>query len=264
MHCTRPPIVPCPVAAGRQLLLLLRAISFCTAPIRRVEPRQLSADLRDRATCQFNTDRMIDALISALNAKLLDAGVTDDGRPNSALELVNGVPIMEYCDTHKLNPDERLQPFGQTGRAIVESTGLRILRRHRERPYRNRRHQCGQSRRPAETPVSSWHSQQESAAWPRPQHRRNVSGCSSAESAFRRPVGRKPHVRASRANRPSNSCEVGGLTCASARMSRTPTDGRHQSYPLPDDADKHHSETSGLDHKAHDWLSADARGPRLR
>ena len=35
-------------------------------------------------------------------ARLYDAGVTDDGLPYLAMEYVDGQPITDYCDQHKL------------------------------------------------------------------------------------------------------------------------------------------------------------------
>ncbi len=44
-------------------------------------------------------------------ARLLDGGVTQDGRPFFAMEYVEGVPIDTYCDAHRLTIDERLRLF---------------------------------------------------------------------------------------------------------------------------------------------------------
>jgi len=35
-------------------------------------------------------------------AKVFDAGVSDEGSPYFVMEHVEGVRIMEYCDTHTL------------------------------------------------------------------------------------------------------------------------------------------------------------------
>jgi serine/threonine-protein kinase len=43
--------------------------------------------------------------------RLLDGGVTEDGRPYFAMEYVDGKPIDQYCDEHRLTIDERLQYF---------------------------------------------------------------------------------------------------------------------------------------------------------
>lgn len=44
-------------------------------------------------------------------ARLLDAGMTDDGTPWLAMEYVDGVPITEWCDTRGLGVRERLRLF---------------------------------------------------------------------------------------------------------------------------------------------------------
>jgi eukaryotic-like serine/threonine-protein kinase len=44
-------------------------------------------------------------------ARLLDGGLTDDGRPYLVLEYVDGVPITEYCDRHRLGIDDRIRLF---------------------------------------------------------------------------------------------------------------------------------------------------------
>lgn len=44
-------------------------------------------------------------------AQVFDAGATSDGRPYFVMELVEGEPITEYCDTHRLSTRERLELF---------------------------------------------------------------------------------------------------------------------------------------------------------
>ncbi|HEX7121496.1 MAG TPA: serine/threonine-protein kinase [Gemmatimonadaceae bacterium] len=44
-------------------------------------------------------------------ARLLDAGMTDDGTPWLAMEYVDGVPLTEWCDTRGLGVRERLRLF---------------------------------------------------------------------------------------------------------------------------------------------------------
>ena len=54
-------------------------------------PRQVIA--------RFEAERQALALMDHPNiARVLDAGTTDTGRPYFVMELVNGVPITEYCD----------------------------------------------------------------------------------------------------------------------------------------------------------------------
>ena len=46
-------------------------------------------------------------------AKVLDAGATEEGQPYFVMELVEGLPITDYCDKHKLSLPERLKLFQQ-------------------------------------------------------------------------------------------------------------------------------------------------------
>lgn len=41
--------------------------------------------------------------------RILDAGIAESGRPYFVMELVNGIPITEYCRTHDLSPRECIQ-----------------------------------------------------------------------------------------------------------------------------------------------------------
>ncbi|MEM6472818.1 MAG: protein kinase [Planctomycetota bacterium] len=79
---------------------------------------------------RFEAERQALAIMDHQNiAKVLDAGVTSDGRPYFAMELVKGVPITEYCDSNKLSPNERLELFVQTCRAIQHAHQRGIIHR---------------------------------------------------------------------------------------------------------------------------------------
>ena len=59
---------------------------------------------------RFEAERQALAMMDHPNiAKVLDAGATTTGRPYFVMELVNGVPITEYCDRRRLTPRERLE-----------------------------------------------------------------------------------------------------------------------------------------------------------
>ncbi|MEM6472847.1 MAG: WD40 repeat domain-containing serine/threonine protein kinase, partial [Planctomycetota bacterium] len=62
-------------------------------------------------------------------AKVLDAGITSDGRPYFAMELVKGIPITAYCNKNRLTPDERLAIFVQVCRAIQHAHQKGIVHR---------------------------------------------------------------------------------------------------------------------------------------
>ncbi|MEM6287057.1 MAG: serine/threonine-protein kinase [Bacteroidota bacterium] len=51
-------------------------------------------------------------------ARLLDGGLTDDGRPFFAMEAVAGERIDRYCDRHRLDVGARLRLFGQVCEAV--------------------------------------------------------------------------------------------------------------------------------------------------
>ncbi len=63
---------------------------------------------------RFDTERQALALMSHPNiAQVYDAGTTTDGRPYFVMELVQGVPVTQYCDTNRLTTGERLEIFTQ-------------------------------------------------------------------------------------------------------------------------------------------------------
>lgn len=51
-------------------------------------------------------------------AAVLDAGTTADGRPYFVMELVNGPPITDYCDDHRLSIPARLALFIDVCKAV--------------------------------------------------------------------------------------------------------------------------------------------------
>src|SRR5690606_11101960 len=52
-------------------------------------------------------------------AHLLDGGITPDGDPYFAMELVDGVPITTYCNENGLGIDERLHLFRAAADAVA-------------------------------------------------------------------------------------------------------------------------------------------------
>jgi eukaryotic-like serine/threonine-protein kinase len=62
-------------------------------------------------------------------AKVLDAGATSTGRPYFAMELVKGVPIIEYCDREKLDTKARLDLFTRVCHAIQHAHQKGIIHR---------------------------------------------------------------------------------------------------------------------------------------
>jgi serine/threonine-protein kinase len=68
---------------------------------------------------RFRNERQILASIDHPHiARLLDGGSTEDGLPYFVMEYVDGKPIDEYCDTHRLSIADRLGLFGQVCAAV--------------------------------------------------------------------------------------------------------------------------------------------------
>jgi serine/threonine protein kinase/predicted negative regulator of RcsB-dependent stress response len=61
---------------------------------------------------RFRNERQILASLEHPNiARLLDGGTTGDGTPYFVMEYVEGTPVTDYCDHHRLTTTERLQLF---------------------------------------------------------------------------------------------------------------------------------------------------------
>ena len=61
---------------------------------------------------RFKAERQILASLDHPNiTRLLDGGATEDGQPYLVMEYVQGIPVDEYCDQHKLTVTERLRLF---------------------------------------------------------------------------------------------------------------------------------------------------------
>ena len=61
---------------------------------------------------RFEAEKQALAMMDHPNiAKVLDAGMTDSGRPYFVMELVKGIPVTRYCDDQHLTPEERLELF---------------------------------------------------------------------------------------------------------------------------------------------------------
>ncbi len=74
-----------------------------------------SASVIDR----FRHERQILASLDHPNiGQLLDGGTTDDGIPYLLMELIEGIPIDQYCEKHSLNITERLRLFLQVCSAV--------------------------------------------------------------------------------------------------------------------------------------------------
>ncbi|MFL6196243.1 MAG: tetratricopeptide repeat protein [Thermoanaerobaculia bacterium] len=68
---------------------------------------------------RFLSERQILARLEHPNiARLYDGGSTEDGRPYLVMELVEGLPLDEYCDSHRLTVDQRLGLFRRICAAV--------------------------------------------------------------------------------------------------------------------------------------------------
>lgn len=79
---------------------------------------------------RFEAERQTLALMEHPNiARVLDAGITQTGRPWFAMELVRGIAITEFCDAHRLSIEERLRLFMSVCRAIEHAHQRGVIHR---------------------------------------------------------------------------------------------------------------------------------------
>ena len=102
------------------------------APVRRKIALKIIKPGMDtgQVVARFEAERQALALMDHPNiAKVFDAGATGTGRPYFVMELVNGVPMTEYCDEGQLTPQERLELFVPVCRAIQHAHQKGIIHR---------------------------------------------------------------------------------------------------------------------------------------
>lgn len=90
-------------------------------PIRRVVALKLIRPGMDttRVLARFMAERQAMAELEHPNiARIYDAGTTPRGRPYFVMEYIPGVPIIEYCDTHRCGTRERVELFLQVCDAV--------------------------------------------------------------------------------------------------------------------------------------------------
>ena len=79
---------------------------------------------------RFQAEQHALAMMDHLNiARVLDAGITESGRPYFVMELVQGVPITQYCDEHHLPPHQRLELFISVCYAVQHAHQKGIIHR---------------------------------------------------------------------------------------------------------------------------------------
>src|ERR1035437_2325997 len=83
-----------------------------------------------QVVARFEAERQALALMDHPNiAKVFDAGATGTGRPYFVMELVQGVPITEFCDQNRLPAEERVKLFITVCQAIQSAHQKGIIHR---------------------------------------------------------------------------------------------------------------------------------------
>src|SRR5688572_23967200 len=84
----------------------------------------------DQVLARFDSERHALAVMDHPHvAKVLDAGVTDGGRPYFVMEFVAGEPITAYCDRHNYSTARRLELFLQACHAVQHAHQKAIIHR---------------------------------------------------------------------------------------------------------------------------------------
>ena len=103
-----------------------------TDPIRRkvalkiIKPGMATKEV----VARFEAERQALAMMDHANiARVFDGGVTDRGQPYFVMELVQGLPIGEYCDRERLDVEARLRIFSKVCRAIHHAHQKGIIHR---------------------------------------------------------------------------------------------------------------------------------------
>ena len=79
---------------------------------------------------RFAAERQALAMMDHENiAKVLDAGATEAGRPYFVMELVDGVPLTDYCDANRLSIRDRLELFVRVCRAVQHAHTKGVIHR---------------------------------------------------------------------------------------------------------------------------------------
>lgn len=79
---------------------------------------------------RFEAERQALAMMDHPNiARVLDAGSTESGRPYFVMELVRGVPLIEYCEKERFEPRGRLELFIKVCHAIQHAHQKGIIHR---------------------------------------------------------------------------------------------------------------------------------------
>lgn len=103
-----------------------------TKPIqRKVALKIIKLGMDTRAVvARFEAEQQALAMMDHPNiAGVLDAGVTETGRPYFVMEIVRGIPITEFCNENKLTVEERLKLFMDVCYAVQHAHQKGIIHR---------------------------------------------------------------------------------------------------------------------------------------
>lgn len=90
---------------------------------------KLGMDTKE-VVARFMTERQaLAAMDHPYVAKVFDAGQTDSGRPYFAMELVDGTPLLEFCDTNRLSIRQRIELFVLVCQAVQHAHQKGVLHR---------------------------------------------------------------------------------------------------------------------------------------
>jgi tetratricopeptide (TPR) repeat protein/predicted Ser/Thr protein kinase len=82
------------------------------------------------AVARFNAERQALARLSHPSiAAMYDAGTTDDGYPFFVMEHVEGRPLVEYCDEHRLTIRQRVELFIQICKGVQHAHQKGVIHR---------------------------------------------------------------------------------------------------------------------------------------
>ncbi len=103
-----------------------------TDPVKRtVALKLIKPGMDSKAVIQrFEQERQALALMDHPHiARVLDGGITAEGRPFFVMELVNGLPLTKFCDGAMLTPRDRLQLFVPVCQAVQHAHQKGIVHR---------------------------------------------------------------------------------------------------------------------------------------
>jgi len=103
-----------------------------TEPVRRKVALKIIKRGMDtlQVIARFEAERQALAMMDHPNiAKVLDAGTTDTGRPYFVMELVKGIPVIDFCNEWKLDTEQRLLLFAEICSAINHAHQKGIIHR---------------------------------------------------------------------------------------------------------------------------------------